>query len=75
MNLNYLKNIIVVCPLSYKKDTLNILKNIKLKLLLEGTRQKSVFNGINYCKKFNAENIIIHDVVRPFFQLINSKLY
>ena len=26
-------------------------------------------NGINYCKKFNAENIIIHDVVRPFFSI------
>ena len=26
-------------------------------------------NGINYCKKFKAENIIIHDVVRPFFSI------
>ncbi len=64
------KNIVIVCPKNYKKETSKILKEYKVKIVIgSDTRQKSVLNGIKECKKFNVENIIIHDVVRPFFSI------
>ena len=62
------ENVIIVCPLNYKKDTLSILKKYKVGIVVGGeTRQQSVLKGIKFCKKFKADNIVIHDVVRPFF--------
>ena len=62
------KNIVIVCPLNYRQETLKNLKKYDIKIVTGGeTRQTSVLNGIKECKKFNPENIVIHDVVRPFF--------
>ena len=70
-------NIIVVFPLRYKDETLKLLKKFKVIFEAGGeTRQISVLNGLKRCKKYKPENIIIHDVVRPFFskKLLNEIL-
>ena len=68
INCGLFNTIIVVCPSNYRKDTANFLKNYKVKIVSGGeTRQKSVLNGLKICKKYKPENVVIHDVVRPFF--------
>ena len=44
------KNIVIVCPKNYKKETSKILKEYKVKIVIgSDTRQKSVLNGIKEC--------------------------
>ena len=68
INSNYFDTVIIVCPLSFKQETLDIIKKYKAMIVTGGkTRQDSVFAGLNQCKKLKPDNVIIHDVVRPFF--------
>ena len=68
INSNYFDAVIIVCPLSFKQETLDIIKKYKAMIVTGGkTRQDSVFAGLNQCKKLKPDNVIIHDVVRPFF--------
>ena len=70
-------NVIVVCPLKHKSETQRLLKKFKVTIVTGGeTRQKSVLNGLEKSKKYKSENIIVHDVVRPFFskKLLNDIL-
>ena len=58
----------------FNKQTKEILQNCDIHLIDGGkTRQMSVYNGLKFSKKFNPKNIVIHDSVRPFFQIIYSK--
>ena len=65
---NFFSKIIIVCNKKYIEKTKKILKDTNI-IIIEGgeTRQKSVFNGLKECLKSNPFNVIIHDVVRPFF--------
>mgnify|MGYP001329412445 CR=1 FL=1 len=69
--------ITIVCSKAYLNDTKKILKKENVLITLGGeTRQDSVFNGLKFCKKYNPNKILIHDVVRPFFsvRLLNDVL-
>ncbi len=74
---NLFDNIIVVCPLRHKSETIRLLNKFNVIVVTGGeTRQKSVLNGLEKSKNYKSENIIIHDVVRPFFskKLLNDIL-
>ena len=65
---NRFNQIIIVSHKDYLKKTKDLLKNDKLKIISGGkSRQESVFFGLKEAKKFNPDNVIIHDSVRPLF--------
>ena len=46
-----------------------LFKDYNVKVVLGGkTRNESIYNAIQYCKKFNPENILFHDAVRPLIK-------
>ena len=47
INSNYFDAVIIVCPLSFKQETLDIIKKYKAMIVTGGkTRQDSVFAGL-----------------------------
>tara|TARA_B100000029_G_C17459669_1_gene918035 strand:- start:103 stop:1263 length:1161 start_codon:yes stop_codon:yes gene_type:complete len=68
LEIELFSEIILVCNEKYEERTKKIANNNKVIIVKGGkTRQKSVFNGLIECSKFNPSNVLIHDVVRPFF--------
>ena len=65
---NRFNQIIIVSHKDYIKKTKDLFQNEKLKIISGGkSRQESVFLGLKEAKKFNPDNVIIHDSVRPLF--------
>jgi len=85
MAMSKLDNIVIITnDLCYKKIKYLQFKYDKLDIICENTndRHESIYKSIQYVKKYNPSNIIIHDSARPFINkhhikklLILSKKY
>ena len=69
---NEIDHILLVLNKKHKKFFNKIIQDKKISYTYGGdSRQKSVFYGLKYIKKFKPTNVLIHDANRPF---TNTKL-
>jgi len=64
----FFEKIIIVSNKKIINETKKISGGKKIQIISGGkTRQESVLKGLKEAKRYNPKNVIIHDVVRPFF--------
>lgn len=68
LNSDLFKKVIIVSHKDFLTKTTSLFDN-KIIVIVKGgrTRQDSVLNGLQECKKLSPDNVVIHDAVRPFF--------
>ena len=66
LKIDEIGRILLVLNKKHKKYFKKILKNKKILITYGGdSRQKSVFNGLKFIKRFKPDNVLVHDANRP----------